>query len=304
MLTVALGLGSALLLGTADFLGGLASKKISSIRATAIVGTVGLIAMLALYPFAGGVWSTEAVVFGALSGFAGAGAIVLLYACLAIGPMSILSPLTAVVSAIVPMTVGLTRGEQLHPVGYVALGLALLAVILVGFVRDPAATKPSARALLMATASGVLIGLFLIFMDLTPPESNIVPLIVNRAANASLMFTLIAVIALAGIQRNRRMPTSTEHPDPSTMVVDTHSRRPWMSGLRLAVIAGLVDATANTVLLLSLRLGDLTVISVLSAMYSAGTIILAAIFLREKLTPTQIAGLVLALGAAALLALA
>lgn len=303
MLAVALGLGSALLLGTADFLGGMASKKISSIRATAIVGAVGLIAMLALYPFAGGVWSTEAVVFGALSGFAGAGAIVLLYACLAIGPMSILSPLTAVVSAIVPMTVGLTRGEELHPVGYVALGLALLAVILVGFVRDPAATKPSARALLMATASGVLIGLFLIFMDFTPPESNIVPLIVNRAANASLMFTLIAVIALAGLQRNRRMPTPTEHPDPSTMVVDTHSRRPWMAGLRLAVLAGLIDATANTALLFGLRLGDLTVISVLSAMYSAGTIILAAIFLREKLTVTQIVGLGLALAAAALLAL-
>jgi hypothetical protein len=78
-------------------------------------------------------------------------AIGLLYACLARGPMSILSPTTAVLSALVPMTYGLIRGEDLFAVGISAtLGLALVAVVLVGFVPDEKAIRPTPTALLMA----------------------------------------------------------------------------------------------------------------------------------------------------------
>src|SRR5690606_14671345 len=121
MLTVLVGLAGALFYGAADFLGGLASRRISSVRVTAIAAVTGLVALLLALPLIGGEWSRDAVLFGALSGATGAGALVLLYACLAIGPMSILSPLTALVSAIVPMTVGLIGGERLSPVGYAAL---------------------------------------------------------------------------------------------------------------------------------------------------------------------------------------
>jgi drug/metabolite transporter (DMT)-like permease len=72
----------------------------------------------------------------------------------------------------------------------------------------------------------------------------------------------------------------------------------------LAVIAGGIDATANALLMLGLRLGELTIQAVLTALYPAGTIILAAILLRERIAPVQVVGLVLALTAAALLALA
>jgi drug/metabolite transporter (DMT)-like permease len=66
----------------------------------------------------------------------------------------------------------------------------------------------------------------------------------------------------------------------------------------------MIDASANALLLLGLRLGELSVISVLTALYPAGTIILAAIVLRERIAPVQVIGLVLALVAAAMLALA
>lgn len=293
LLVVVIGLSGALIFGAADFLGGLAAKYISSIRVTAIAAVAGLAVLLLALPFIGGEWSTEAMLFGGLSGIAGAGAIVLLYACLAIGPMSILSPLTAVVSAIVPMTAGLIRGERLEPLGYLALGIALIAVVLVGFVPDTKAVRPSLKALVMATGSGALIGTFMILIDLTPDDSGLVPLIANRSVNAALMVVTIAVLALVAARRRSRSPL--------VELVETPSAH-WISGLKLAIFCGVLDAVANAVMLLGLRLGELTIMSVLTAMYSAGTIILAAIVIKERLTPSQIAGLVLALAAAAMLA--
>ena len=78
----------------------------------------------------------------------------------------------------------------------------------------------------------------------------------------------------------------------------------WRAGLWLAVVCGAIDASANAVLLLGLRIGELTVMSVLTALYPAGTIILAAVVLRERIAPVQVVGLVLALIAAGMLALA
>ena len=120
MITVLVGLSAALLFGFADFIGGIASKRISAIRVTGIVAISGLIALFAAMPFLGGEWSWEAVLYGGLSGVTGAGAIVLLYACLAIGPMSILSPLTALMAAFVPLTAQkphCERNERRHQSG-------------------------------------------------------------------------------------------------------------------------------------------------------------------------------------------
>lgn len=306
VLVVVVGLGGALVFGAADFLGGLASKHLSSIRVTAIAAVSGLIVLGLALPLIGGRWSAGAMLYGGLSGIAGAGAVVLLYACLAIGPMSILSPLTAVVSAIVPMTAGLIRGERLEPLGYLALGLALLAVVLVGFVPGTQAVRPSPKALAMATGSGALIGAFMILIDLTPDDSGLVPLIVNRSVSAAIMVTTIAVLAL--VAARRRTPAETIKVAPAWQarsVLGSRYRwrdRPRSTALTLAIYCGILDAGANSLMLFGLRLGELTIMSVLTAMYSAGTIILAAIVLKERLTPSQVAGLVLALAAAAMLA--
>lgn len=302
MLAVAFGLLGALIFGAADFFGGLAAKRISALRVTALVAVAGLLFLLLAFPFIGGAWSTDAVALGALSGITGAAAIGLLYACLAIGPMSILSPVTAVVSAVVPLSVGLIRGEQFGPLGWVAIGVALIAVILVGFVPDSRAVRPSARALAMAVASGTLIGVFLVLIDLTPDDSGLVPLLANRLTNATILFATIGLIAV--VRSRRQVTASTSRAFSSRGGTPVTSRGAWRPGIRLAILGGLADATANLLLLLALRAGDLSIVSVLTAMYPAGTIILAAVVLRERIAPSQWAGLALALAAAGMLAAA
>mgnify|MGYP003607604140 FL=1 len=287
MLTVVIGLASALVYGTADFFGGLAAKRVGAVLATAVAAVVGLVLILALLPFVGGVWSRDALVLGALSGLTGAIAIGLLYACLAIGPMSILSPLTAVVSAIVPMIVGLSRGESVGVLGGVALGVALVAVVLVGFVPERGAVRPSLRGVLMAIGSGLAIGAFLVIMDAAPDNSGLVPLVANRAANTAVMFTI--VLAMVLIARRRGTPR--------------RPRADLVAGLKLALICGVFDALANVGLLWGIRIGDLSVIAVLTALYPAGTIILARLVLKERIAPVQYLGLVLAIAASAMLAL-
>ncbi len=204
MLTVVLGLAGALLYGAADFLGGLAARRISALRVTAIGALSGAVLLAVGALMVPGVWSTEALFWGALSGITGAAAIALLYACLAIGPMSILSPVTAVTSAIVPLTWGLATGSELGVIAYPAFALALVAVVLVGLVPDQRAVRPSLRGLLMATASGMLIGAFYILIDQTPDDSGLIPLVANRTVNATIMITLIVVLAVIAGHRHVR----------------------------------------------------------------------------------------------------
>jgi len=307
MLIALLGLTGALVYGAADFFGGLSARRISAVLTTAVTAAAGLAVLLVALPWLGGAWSASAIGWGALSGVTGALAISMLYACLAIGPMSILSPLTAVVSAIVPMTLGLLRGEAFSPIGYWALGLALLAVVLVGFVPEQGAVRPSLRGILMAIGSGAAIGTFMILIDLTPEDSGIVPLLFNRGVNAAIMFAVVLLLWRIGA---RRVGGAGPEGAASAGPVDFTKRalRPSATtvrtGLLLAVAAGAVDAVANVFMLIGLRLGELSVMSVLVAMYPAGTILLAAIVLKERIAPVQWIGLALAITAAGLLALA
>jgi drug/metabolite transporter (DMT)-like permease len=306
MLTAVLGLVGALIFGSADFLGGLAAKRISSVLVTAVAAFSGLVALLIVLPFVGGVWSGPAVLWGALSGVSGAAAISLLYACLAIGPMSILSPLTAVISAIVPMAAGLLGGERLAPLGYWALGVALVAVVLVGFVPERGAVRPRPLGIVMAIGSGTMIGVFLIMIDLTPDDSGLVPLVLNRAVNGSIMWALLGVVTLVALRRRRaaRIPAGTDAAALLPEAAARARREAVTTGLRLAVVCGIIDVIANVLLLIGIRVGDLSVMSVLTAMYPAGTILLAAVVLKERIAPVQWLGLGLALAAAAMLAVA
>jgi drug/metabolite transporter (DMT)-like permease len=282
MLAVVVGFTSALVFGSADFLGGLGARRISAIRVTAIASLSGLALLLVLLPILGATWSTSAMLLGMVSGVTGCIGIVLLYACLAIGPMSILSPLTAVVSAIVPLSVGLVRGETLAPIGYLAVALALVAVVLVGFVKEKSAVRPSLRGLIMAIGSGAFIGAFLVIIDLTPDDSGLIPLVFDRTVRTAILFAAVGVLLLTG----------------------RGGSKGWRPGLVFAIACGAVDAIANVGLLLGLRIGELSVMSVLTALYPAGTIILAAVGLKERIAVVQYVGLALAITAAAMLALA
>lgn len=316
MISAALALVGALVYGSADFLGGLAAKRLRSLVVTAIAALSGLIALVIVQPFVGGTWAASDVGWGILAGGFGALAIVLLYACLAIGPMSILSPLTAVISAIAPMLWGLlVDGESLSPVAYAGLGVALVAVVLVGFIPGEKVVRPSARGLLMAVGAGVAIGGFLIVIDQTADGSGLVPLVMSRSTTVVVSAVALGVLALSAWRRGAgaasvfapssglgATPTghadlehaTAAHPTPVPTVA-----RAWT----LAIACGIVDAAANALALLALRGGDLSIVSALTALYPAGTILLAAIVLRERVAAVQWAGLALALVAGGMLAL-
>ncbi|QEO15019.1 EamA family transporter [Agromyces intestinalis] len=335
MLTAVLALSGAFVYGAADFVGGLAAKRISSVLAVALGAASGLIALLLVLPALGASWRATDLAWGALAGVAGTIAIGLLYACLAIGPMSILSPLTAVVSAITPMVWGVAvGGERFGPLGAWAIGLALVAVVLVGFVPERGAVRPIARGILMAIGSGAGIGTYYILIAQTSDASGLAPLVATRSVTAVLGFAAAGAVALVVLRR--RAAAAAEFAGDagaagagaagagaadagaaaataSASAADTGagagagagaaaaaaSRK---RGVRLALGAGLADAAANALLLLALRAGDLSVAAVLGALYPAGTILLAAIVLKERIAPVQWVGLVLALAAAAMLA--
>lgn len=313
MFVAILGLASALVFGSADFLGGLAARRLRSVTVTAIAAVTGLAGLLLAYPLLGGRWDAADVAWGALSGVFGVVAIVLLYACLAIGPMSILSPLTAVVSAVAPMIWGLTvKGERLSTLGYAGLAVALAAVVLVGFIPGERVARPSLRGLLMAIGSGIAIGGFLVCIDQTGHGSGVVPLIMNRAVNGAITWIAVGVLTLVAVRRRRAVDlplgaTPTGHADLEHAAERARDGAGAASdsrtGVWIAIGCGVVDVIANTMLLIALRLGDLSVVSVLSAMYPAGTIVLAAVVLRERIAAVQWIGIALALGAGAMLAL-
>ena len=281
LLAALYGLSGAIVYGAADFFGGLASRRLGALRSAGLAAVSGLVVLLLAVPLFGADWSPDALLYGALSGVAGAVGLSLLYGCLAIGPMSVLSPITALVSAVVPLTWGLLRGERVGPLGTVGLVLALVAVVLVAFVPERTAVRATPRGILMALGAGTMIGLFLVLIDAAPDESGLAPLLANRVVNATIMFAAVAVVALAG---------------RGSQIVD--ARR----GLWLAVACGALDGTANALLLAGVRTGDLTIMSVLTALYPAGTIALAALVLRERITRVQGSGLALAGVAAVLLA--
>lgn len=317
MLSAALALLGALVYGSADFLGGLAARRLRSIVVTAVAAIAGLVALALAQPLIGGAWTAADVGWGVVGGIISVVGIALLYACLAIGPMSILSPLTAVVSAIAPMLWGLlVKGDALAPIGYAGLGVALVAVVLVGFLPGEKIVRPSARGLAMAVGAGLSIGAFLIVIDHTSADSGLSPLVTSRATSALITALVVGALAIAAVRRGRRARSVLEvaglrvGATPSGRAdlehvgggdgVAVSSRRAWW----LAAACGVADAAANALMLLALRTGDLAVVSALTALYPAGTILLAAVVLSERVAAVQWVGLALALLAGGMLAVA
>lgn len=327
MLPAILALVGAAAYGSGDFLGGLAAKRLRSIVVTAVSGVVGGTVLLAFYPLLGGTWSVEAVLWGAVAGVFGAASVGLLYACLAIGPMSILSPVTALVSAITPLVWGLVfGGERLQIPGYVGLAVAVVGVILIGFVPGEQIVRPTLRAIMMAIGSGVSIGAFLICLDQTSHDSGIVPLIANRGVSVLVTGGIVVGLLIAGVRRGKsaqsalaapQVTTATPTaaggegetasgggtPDSAPATAAATTSHTW-HGWALASGAGLANTTANLLILFALRVADdIGVVSVLAALYPIGTIVLAAVILHERIALIQWTGLALALLAAALFAL-
>ena len=300
MLTVVLGFSTALVYGFADFFGAIAARRIRPVTVTAVSGAVGLVFLITLIPIFGFSFNSEAIAWGFWAGLWSAVAMTCLYASLALGPISIVSPLGAVVSAIVPAGFGLLQGESFSAWGYLALALLLVAVALVGFVPGAEVRVPTMKALLLGIAAGAGIGAVLICLDQAPEDSGLTPVVMLRAVSASLLgLFLLAISIRIWMMRSRQKvkPAAKGAGSASDSAVG-------LNKLWLAVIAaGLFDSSANVFFLLASREGSLTIVSVLTALYPLGTIILARFILKEKIARTQQVGILLALSASAILAI-
>ncbi|GGU58044.1 DMT family transporter [Streptomyces lavendofoliae] len=277
MIALLLALGSSLAYGCADFLGGIGARKAHVLRTVMVAAPASLTVELLLWPFLGASFAPATLAWGAASGVASAAAFALLYRTLAIGPMNVLSPVTALVSAMLPVGVGLLGGEHLGAAGLIGLPLALAAVVLVSAGHRAGAARPSRTALLSAFGAGAAIALQLVFLDQAPADSGVGPLIVGRAVSSAV------TLAAAGLMYRR-----------------LGSERPAYA---LSAAAGVLDSVANLLFLLAARSGDLAVVAVITALYPAGTVLLARRVLAERIHRGQLIGLGTAAVAVSLLAL-
>ena len=291
MLTVLLGLSGALAYGFADFAGGIASRKRRPIVVTTLTAAIGVVPLLIGLLVIGGRFSGDALLWGAVAGISGSMGVLLLYSVLAIGPMSILSPVTSVFAAILPVITALVLGARLSAIATVALVVAVVAVVLVSAVRNTSGARLSVRGLLMAAVAGCGFGGLVLAWNMTSPTDGVAPLVIARVTQVILMGTALLVTT-------RRL-----RPEPGATDAPTVDRRFWF----IVAACGVLDATANIFIHAAVHSSTdpatLPIVSVLNALYPVGTIVLAAVVLRERLNLAQIAGISLGIAASVVLAL-
>ncbi len=180
-LSNALAVLASIAYGAADFLGGLATKRGSTVFAAVVCSqATGLLLVLLALPFLPPASPTAAdLAWGAASGLAGGIGLALLYRGLAIGVMSVVAPVTAVCAVIIPVAVGVAFGER--PTGAAAAGVALavIAIILISQSGEGESGKRATTGVTTAIASGIAIGIFLVCLERTGPSAGLWPLVAN-----------------------------------------------------------------------------------------------------------------------------
>jgi drug/metabolite transporter (DMT)-like permease len=273
-----LALSAAVAYGVGDFLGGVAARRESATVVVLWSHLVGLVMLLVLAPLLGGELTPRAMAVGAVAGLAGGTGVALFYRGLAVGTMSVVAPIAALLSAAVPVVAGLIDGERPTPAALAGIALALGAIVLVSRDAAPQDRGPVRwQALALAVGAGLAFGLFFVVISHAGDGVGIWPLVGARAASVALFLGLGA----AGVT----------------------AAAPPKGAIGAIVACGVLDAGANVFLLLALDRGLLSVVSVLTALYPAGTVLLARYVLGENLRPVQRAGLGVAGMAAVLIAI-
>ena len=290
-MTILFGLCAALIYGAADFFGAVASKRLRPVLVTAVAALAGVsFSVFGAFSFGsltqGANFTPEAITWGLIGGGFSALGMTCLYAALAEGPISIVSPLSALVAALVPTVTGVVMGESFNLLGWTAIVLTLIAVGLVGFVPSADLRLPSPRAIVFAIGAGIGIGVVMICLKQPPADTGMATAILIRAINA------IVMVGVAGTMFALGRAKTSEFGGLGAKI--------WV----LLVLTGCSDAMANILFRASAINGTLTIASVLTALYPAGTILLARLVLKEKVAAVQMVGIVLALMASVLLALA
>ncbi len=271
MLSILLGLTSAITWGAGDFTGGIASRRTGTYRAVVFGEAVGLVLLLIV------VFATpqpmpdfKSILLSIAAGALGTFGIVLLYLSMTQGKMSIAAPVSALLAAALPVIVGtITQGFP----GYLALlgfGFALAAIWLISQSEDGVKDIFTHLSdLKLPLLAGVGFGLYFVLMNAATRETTFWPMVFARASG------LIVVALFILIRR-----------DPFAVV-----RAAWP----VIILNGILDVGGNFFYVLAGQVGRLDISAVLSSLYPGSTVVLAWIILKERLTRTQWTGIACAL---------
>jgi drug/metabolite transporter (DMT)-like permease len=279
MLVVALALLAALAYGLADFVGGAASKRTSPWAVVLVAQVAGAVAVLLLALAVDGAPRSADMGWAVVGGACNGVGTMFLYRGLANGRMGVVAPVSGVGAAALPVVVGLIAGERPSTLVWVGIGAALPGIWLVS--REPGGTPrvpggPGGSGLVDGVLAGLGFGGLFACLAQIPEEAGFLPLAVNQVVAA------VAVVAVAAAVRAPWVP-----------------REPAAA---LGAVGGVLAAVATGSFLLATQTGFLTVAAVLTSLYPAVTVVLAATLLRERVHRGQAWGLVLCLTAVGLVA--
>jgi drug/metabolite transporter (DMT)-like permease len=264
---VLLALLSALCYGSSDFTAGVGGRRSDPSAVTVVAQPFGLIAAaVAVIALAARTPTPHALWWGALSGVGSGVGTVSLYRGLAVARMSVVAPLSAVLSAALPALAGLLLGEHLKVLAWAGIAVALPAVALVSL--QPAGQQGSRRAgIVTGIIAGAGFALLFIALDRAGTSAGAWPLLPGQAVAAMI------VLAWAAPTRNRP------------------SRKAWSQAWRIGVAAGVLGGIANLLYLAATGAGQLAIVAVVTALYPAVTVLLARLTLHERWSRLQIIGL-------------
>ncbi|MFN8587506.1 MAG: DMT family transporter [Candidatus Eisenbacteria bacterium] len=274
----ALAFASSLLYGSADFLGGIASRRARALAVTLLTQALGLLALVAAAWGVGGTVPRDAWGWATGAGLCGSIGVLLFYRALAVGTVSIVAPVTSAIALVVPVAAGLLAGERPGVLPLAGIALAPLAVVLVGGGGVAPGTEDARRAqraLVLAHVSGVLIGGFLVCVGRLPPGGGLWPLAIARAVGT--------VTIAAALVARRESPAAP--------------RAAWAPILGCA----LLDVAANVCFRFAVARGALSLVATIVSLAPATTVLLARFVLHERLDARQKSGVAVALAAIVLL---
>ena len=267
---------SAITFGISDFFGGIAARRTVVFASTLVAQASGLIVLVVLAFVIGGDAAWSDWVWGFAAGGASGFAILLFYWSLSAGQMSVVAPVAALTSAIVPVTVGIGRGDRPSVAAIIGITLALPAIVLIS--REP--TEPDAAGVIhpaprqflsapviASLVAGAGFGFFFVAIGSADHDSGVWPLVAARLVGTTIVGILWAL--------RRVGPPASDAVPP-------------------AVAAGTLEAMANGLQIIAIRSGLLSLIGVISALYPASTVVMAQIFLKERMARHQQFGLALA----------
>lgn len=266
-MSVLLALMSSVMWGSADFYGGLMTKRLNVYAVVGGSQAFGLlIVSLVVVGTGGPSGSTDWVVWSILAGVTGSLGLLCFYAALATGTMGVVSPIAAL-GAVVPVLTGFARGEQPSAIAMLGIFVGLLGVVAAS--GPELSTNVGGRPIVLAAASGAFFGACLTFVALGAESSSIMTLWGMRATSVS-GFVIVALLT-------RSLGSLRPADAPSLFAI------------------GMADAGANFLFALATQRGLVSITSVVGSLYPVATVILAYVVLHERLQRIQVVGVIAAL---------